>query len=78
MGVSHVRCIFWEPESITRLLGMEAPTELCYQKQCRRIQAHVVTSESGGNAGDRGGEDDNVGMAILCSASAVRYRVLPE
>ncbi len=43
---------------ITRLLGMEAPAELCYPK----VPTYTgMWSQSGGNTGDRGGSDDNMG-----------------
>ena len=46
---------------ITRLLGMEASTELCDQ-MCRDLyRLHVLVAQSGGNTGDWGGSDDNMG-----------------
>ena len=58
---------------ITSLLGTQAPTELCCKK-CRRMQASSHNQAGGGVRG-MGGGDDSDGAVILCSASAVRYRV---
>ena len=58
---------------ITSLLGIKAPTELCCRK-CRRMQASSHNQAGGGDQGNGGG-DDSDGAVILCSASAVRYRV---
>ena len=58
---------------ITSLLGIKAPTELCCKK-CRRMQASSHNQAGGGVRG-MGGGDDSDGAVILCSASAVRYRV---
>ena len=62
----------------TSLLEVKTTTELCHQK-CRRIQASISHSQA--QAGIViyimvvGGGRRQSGMVILCSASAVSYRV---